>query len=96
MNKKERANIFGDNIRRVRIKAGLTQAQFGQTIHKSQSAVYSYENGSVIPSFDVLRDISQLYGISIGDLMGIEWRPLSGKALRELYKIYVEEVQEDE
>lgn len=92
----EKTNVIGDNIRRIRIKSKLTQAQFGETINRSQSAVYSYENGTVIPSFEILTEISQLYGIPVGYIMGIEWRPLSGKALRELYRIYIDEVKEDE
>ena len=89
-------NAIGENIMRVRKKNGLTQAQFGEIIGKSQSTVYSYENGSVIPSFEVLTIISHFFGISVGYLMGIEWKPLSGKALRELYDIYVDEASEDE
>ncbi len=89
-------NAIGENIKRVRKKSGLTQAQFGEVIGRSQSAVYSYENGSVIPSFEVLADISHFFNVSVGYLMGIEWSPLSGKTLRELYDIYVEEAREDE
>ncbi|MCR4718922.1 MAG: helix-turn-helix domain-containing protein [Firmicutes bacterium] len=89
-------NVIGENIMRVRKKNGLTQAQFGEIIGKSQSTVYSYENGSIIPSFEVLTMISHFFGISVGYLMGIEWSPLSGKALRELYDIYVDEAREDE
>ena len=94
--KMEKSNVIGDNIRRIRLKTGLTQAQFGATLNKSQSAIYSYENGTVVPSFDLLTEIAQLYGVPVGHIMGIEWRPLSGRALRELYRIYTEEVQEDE
>lgn len=92
-------NLIGENIRRVRLKNKLTQAQFGKTIGKSQSTVYSYENGSVIPSFEVLCEISQYFGVPVGHIMGIEWRPLSGKAIRELYRFYANyanEVKEDE
>ena len=89
-------NAIGENIMRVRKKSGLTQAQFGEVIGKSQSTVYSYENGSVIPSFEVLATISHFFGVSVGYLMGIEWSPLSGKTLRELYDMYVEEAREDE
>lgn len=89
-------NAIGENIRRVRKKSGLTQAQFGEVIGKSQSTVYSYENGSVIPSFEVLAEISHYFGVSVGHLMGIEWNPLSGKTLRELYDMYIEEAREDE
>lgn len=91
------SNTIGENIMRVRKKSGLTQAQFGEVIGRSQSAVYSYENGSVIPSFEVLVNISHFFNVSVGYLMGIESpHPLSGKALRELYDIYVKEAQEDE
>ena len=90
------SNTIGENIMRVRKKSGLTQAQFGEVLGRSQSAVYSYENGSVIPSFEVLVNISHFFNVSVGYLMGIESRPLSGKTLRELYDIYVKEAREDE
>ena len=89
-------NAIGESIMRVRKKNKLTQAQFGEIIGKSQSTVYSYENGSVIPSFNTLMLISQLFGVSVGQLMGIEWTPLSGKALREIYDIYVDEAKSNE
>ena len=90
------ANTIGENIMRVRKKSGLTQAQFGEVIGRSQSAVYSYENGSVIPSFEVLVNISHFFNISVGYLMGIESPSLSVKTLREIYDIYVKEAREDE
>lgn len=89
-------NAIGESIMRVRKKNGLTQAQFGELIGKSQSAVYSYENGSVIPKFETIVLISQLFGVSVSHLMGIEWTPLSGKSLRELYDIYIDEAEKDE
>lgn len=88
-------NAIGESVMRVRKKSGLTQAQFGELIGKSQSAVYSYENGSVIPSFDTLVLISQLFGVPVGQLMGIEWTALSGKSLRELYDMYISEVEDE-
>ena len=93
---RESNNIIGENIRSIRIKAGLSQAQFGKSIRKSQSAVYSYENGTVVPEFDVLSEISQLYGVPVGHIIGIEWNPISTKTLRELYKMYLDEVKEYE
>jgi len=84
-------NVIGENIRRVRKKHGLTQAQFGEIIGKSQSTVYCYENGSVIPSFEVLTTLSQLFDVSLGHLIGLENRIPSGRTIRELYDIYVKE-----
>lgn len=88
-------NAIGESVMRVRKKSGLTQAQFGELIGKSQSAVYSYENGSVIPSFDTLVLISQLFGVPVGQLMGIEWTSLSGKSIRELYDMYISEAEDE-
>ena len=89
-------NAIGESIMRIRKKNKLTQAQFGELIGKSQSAVYSYENGSVIPSFKTLLLISQLFGVSMGQLMGLEWTPLSAEALREIYEIYIKEAKANE
>ena len=91
-----RRQAIGENIKRLRKKYKLTQAQFGEIIGKSQSTVYSYENGSVIPKYDVLCIISQIFGISMGDLMGFEWRPMPSQSLKELYDVYVEEAEKDE
>lgn len=86
-------NVIGENIKQVRKKHGLTQAQFGEIIGKSQSTIYSYENGSVIPSFEVLNTLSQLFNVSIGHLMGLESNLLSGMEIRRLYDLYVKEAR---
>ena len=89
-------NVVGENLRRVRKAHKLTQAEFGEIIGKSQSTVYAYENGSVIPPFEVLNIVSQIFGVGLGHLMGIEWNPLSGRTIRELYSLYVDEVSEED
>ena len=92
----KKSNIIGENIKSIRQRAGLTQAQFAESLKKSQSAIYSYECGAILPGFDVLVRISQIYGVSIGQIMGIEWHPVSIDALRRVYAIYLEEVEKDE
>ena len=89
-------SVIGENLRRVRKAHKLTQAQFGEVIGKSQSTVYGYENGSVIPPFEVLNTVSQIFSVSLGHLMGIEWNPLSGRTIRELYDLYINEVGEED
>ena len=42
--------------------------------------------------FDVITKIAQLYGVSVGHILGIEWSPVSHKTLRKLYEIYLNEV----
>ncbi len=92
----KKSNVIGENIRSIRLKSGLTQAQFAESLKKSQSTIYSYECGAILPSFDVLMKISQIYGIPIGHIMGIEWQPVSQDVLHRIYTIYLEEVEKDE
>ena len=89
-------NAIGVNIKSLREKAGLSQSQFGKSINKSQSTVYGYETGRIVPEFEVLSKISQIYNVPIGQIMGIEWSPVSTKTLRKLYEIYLDEEEDDE
>lgn len=63
---------FGTNIKRVRLKHKLTQAQFAEIIGKSPSTLHGYENNIIVPPFDVLLTISQLFDIPVGTLMGLD------------------------
>lgn len=85
-------NAIGENIRGIREREGLSLSQFGRSINKSPSTVSGYEAGSIVPEFDVITKIAQLYGVSVGHILGIEWSPVSHKTLRKLYEIYLNEV----
>ena len=61
----------GTNIKRVRLKHKLTQAQFAEIIGKSASTLHAYEDNSVTPPFGVLTVISTIFGIPTGTLMGL-------------------------
>ena len=63
---------FGINIKRVRLKHKLTQAQFAEIIGKSPSTLHGYENNIIVPPFDVLLTISQLFDIPVGTLLGLD------------------------
>ena len=77
---------FGTNIKRVRLKYKLSQAQFAEIIGKSPSTLHGYENNLIVPPFDVLLTISQLFNISVGALMGLDDlknNPVSANLIRE-------------
>lgn len=63
---------FGTNIKRTRLKYKLSQFQFAEIIGKSASTLHGYEQNIIIPPFDVLLTISQLFNISVGCLMGLD------------------------
>lgn len=63
----------GENIRYLRKKSGLTvrkvQKTFGFT---TAQAIYKWENGRSIPSVDNLVALSDLFNVSIEDILIVE------------------------
>ncbi len=57
--------IIGSNLIFLRKKAGFTQAEFGEKFNYSDKTVSKWEQGSIIPSVDVLKDIADFYGVSV-------------------------------
>lgn len=85
----------GTNIKRVRLKHKLTQAQFGEIIGKSASTLHAYENNTVTPPFEVIKTISEIFGIPVGTLMGLEdlkVRKESMTAVRERLNLGTDDV----
>ena len=90
---------FGTNIKKVRLKHQLTQAQFGEIIGKSASTVHGYENNTVVPPFDVLLTISELFDVTVGALMGfrdIKEPTANIQAWRDIYDEYIKLLGDDQ
>lgn len=73
-----------NNISKVRKKAGLSQAAFGQLFGAAQNTVCNWENGKREPDFDVLKQISEYFNVSIDYLLGkssseLQWETTLGK-----------------
>lgn len=56
--------IVGENLTFLRKKAGFTQLEFGEKFSYSDKTVSKWENGSVLPSVDILKQIADFYGVS--------------------------------
>ena len=59
----------GNNIKKYRIKAGLTQAQLAGMIGKPQQHVSRWEKGTRVPSVPALLALSRALNCSVGDLI---------------------------
>ena len=59
---------IGENIRKQRLGAGLTQKQLADLLHTSQSMIAQYETGKRIPKIENLSNIAHALGCSISDL----------------------------
>ncbi|WP_160693060.1 helix-turn-helix transcriptional regulator [Clostridium sp. C2-6-12] len=60
---------IGENIKKYRKLAHITQVQLAQKINKSESTIRKYEANNVKPDFSVLDDIASVLGCSLIDLV---------------------------
>lgn len=72
-------STIGDNIRTARKKAGLSQLQLAQKAGISKAAISRYESGLREPRMEHLKSISEVFGVTTDELMGIT--PLPRKAI---------------
>ncbi len=56
----------------MRTKNHLTQEQLAEKLFVTRQAVSRWENGDSIPNVETLKMMSQLFGISMDDLLGVK------------------------
>lgn len=60
---------IGEKMKQVRKDRGLTQEQLAENLIVSRAAVAKWENDNGVPDIDNLKKISQLFGVSIDELV---------------------------
>lgn len=63
-------NQFGENLKTLRKKKGLTQQELGKQVGLSKAVVSKYETGMGYPTFDVLLRIAAYFGVTTDYLLG--------------------------
>ena len=53
--------IISTNLIFLRKNAGLTQLEFGEKFNYTDKTVSRWENGSIIPSVEILKQIADFY-----------------------------------
>lgn len=61
---------FGDRVRQLRDMAGMTQAELAQKMDVSRPAIGSWESGKARPRLNKLKQLADLFGVTVSDLMG--------------------------
>ena len=61
----ELEKIIGENLIYLRKSAGLTQLELGEKFNYSDKTVSKWEQGSVVPSVEVLKQIADFYGVTV-------------------------------
>ena len=69
-------NRTGENIRRLRKQSGLSvknlQEVFG---FATPQAIYKWQQGASLPSIDNLLVLSNLFGVSVEDIIAVDLLP---------------------
>lgn len=63
---------FGENLKSLRIKKGLSQTQLATKLWLNKSIISAYENEQRSPSLDALIKLSYEFNVSMEYLLGIE------------------------
>jgi transcriptional regulator with XRE-family HTH domain len=57
--------ISADLLKEARLRAGITQAELGRRVKRSQSQVARWERGDVKPSLETLRELIRACGLEL-------------------------------
>lgn len=79
-----------DKLKRERKERGLTQAAMAESLGMKRSTYSLYESGKREPNIDTLQTISNFFGITLDDLIGIntnKWNEERKKKLERLQDI---------
>ena len=63
---------LSEKIKKIRNDNKLTQEQFAEKMLVSRTAVSKWENGTCYPSIDSLKYMSEVFNISLDELMSNE------------------------
>ena len=60
---------FNEKLRQLRKSKGLTQDRLAEKLYVSRTAVSKWESGRGYPNIDSLKRISELFGVTVDDLL---------------------------
>ena len=61
---------IGSKIKELRTDQKMTQTEFAQRLGVTKSSISSYENGSRLPSYDILIKMARIFKVSTDLLLG--------------------------
>lgn len=61
-------NVFGENLRKIRIQKGLSQDELAQLLGTSKQVISRYETNQRSPKVSVVADYAEKLGVSIESL----------------------------
>lgn len=65
---------FGENFKNIRKQCGLSQQEVADKLQIKQSSVSDWENDVSHPDYEKLIALSELYDVTLYELLGIDER----------------------
>ena len=60
----------GLSLRKARVVCGISRRQAGEDIGVTEKTIYSWETAKAMPPLDKAIALADVYGISVGELVG--------------------------
>ena len=86
---------IGDNIRRLRRAADMTQEQLADKLGVSYQSVSRWENGTTYPDMEFLPALSGIFGVTVDELIGMA-ESKKKEQIVERYRVYGELCDRDD
>ena len=69
-----------ERLRQLRAECHMTQVEVAEQLHMTRQAVSSYESGRTQPDVETLKQLAEIYGVTLEELLGTE--EAGGKSVR--------------
>ena len=90
-------NIFGNRLKELRIKSGLTQAQLADKLNISASTIGMYEQGRREPDNDTLTKLCIELNTSVDYLLGIkEYKNFNNLNIDKVISDFIELIEKQD
>ncbi len=64
--------MLADRLREIRKQHGYSQQQVAKKLHLTQGAISQWENGITVPAAEQLVALSEIYGMSVDEILGVK------------------------
>jgi transcriptional regulator with XRE-family HTH domain len=78
--------IFSERLKTERAKRGWSQTELAEKLHVSRQSVSKWETGKNYPSIEVIIELSDLFGITIDELLRSD-KELKEKVIQDSKKL---------
>lgn len=64
--------MFSEKIKELRLARGITQVELANSLSVTKQSVSNWENNNIMPSIEILLQLSDFFGVSTDYILGKE------------------------